>query len=433
MATVRSDVLEALRYTYAKPERVRYLANEERTTWNRLKRRKVNVGGRGQFILPIIVKNPGVWKGMTEAGTLATPLAPDTTEALFSLQEFNGAYDLSWKLIQDASKDEFAFERAVKFMDEGIKRRIFRLINADVIDNGKGRLGVLPAADDQTTVTVNALPLVEPGLVVDIMDLSDDDAKLADSVTVTAVNTVTREITVTGAPSGTAAGDYFVIEDTTDASLNGGVAQHMNGLLGIVSDSNPATVVGNYGSINRSTAGNEFWNSVVLSNSGTNRPFTEDLGIQACDAAREKGGGKIDGWTSNLNLMRRYHEILRAETHYALNRDPGTLSGGLGRDQGDGQKKSGDFKGESPYQLNGIDWYSDPYFAANTIVGTDSSTLFIGTGDNDLPAPISEVFDGIPFFKDATTATFSVVWYWQADVICDNPAANVKISDVAET
>lgn len=432
MATSRSDVIEGLRYTYAKPERLRYLANEETNTWNLFKRKKVNVGGRGQFILPIIVKNPGVWKGMTEGGTLATALAPDTTEGLYSLQEFNGAYDMSWKLIQDASKSEFAFERTVAFMDKGIKRRIFRLINADVIDNGKGRLGVLPAADNATTVTVNALPSVEPGLVIDIMDLSDDDAKILDSATVTAVNVVTREVTSSGAAAGSAAGDYYVIEDTTDASLNGGVAMHLNGLLGIIDDADPATVVGDYGSIDRGTAGNEFWESIVLDNSGTNRPFTEDLALQALDGAREKGGGQVDAWIANAAIWRRYHEMLRAETFYSLSKEPGPLQGGLGRPN-ESQKKDGDSTGENGYTLCGVRCYTDPYFAANTIVGVDRSTFMIGTGSNELPMPLSECFEGVPFFKDATTATFSVPFYWQAEVICDNPAANVKIEDVAES
>lgn len=428
MATSRADILEALKYTYG-VDRVLYLFNEEVVLWNIIGRQKKPVGGRGQFIMPITVQNPGSWKGAVEGGPIATALAPDTTEATFALTEFNGTYDITWKLIQDARNSKFAFQQAVKYMDEGMRRRIFRLINADLLDDGRGRLGIFPAADDATTVTLNSLPLVEKGMVVDVMDASNDDTKLADSVTVTAVNPYTREVTLSGAPAGTAAGDYIVIEDTTDDSLND--ALHLNGVLGVVDDANPAGVVGNFGNINRSTAGNEFWQSIVLSNSGTNRPLTEDLLLQALDAAREKGGGKINAWLSNLAIARRYHEILAADRFYAYSK-PGTIGGGIGRDEGS-QKMGSDNKGKTVYEFSGIPWHVDPYFHANTVLGLDTSSLFIGTGENEVPRPISEIFEDQPFFKDTSNMTFEVVWYWQADLISDNPAANVKIEDVAES
>lgn len=424
MATTTSNIIEALRYTYG-VDRVLYLMNNESVTWNRLGKVKKPIGGRGQFLMPITVQNAGVWKGIVEGGSLPSALQPDTTEASFSLQEFTGMYDVSWKLIQDARTSKFAFQQAIQYLDDGIKRRIAQMINADLIDNGKGRLGVLPAADNSSPISVNALPRVQVGQVVDIMAVSDDDTKRADSVTVTAVDPIARTISTSGNPSSTAAGDYFVIEDTCDASINN--ALHMNGLLSVISDSNPATVVGNYGNINRSTAGNEWWKSVVLSNSGTNRALTEDLLLQALDGAREKGQGMIDFWMSNLAIIRRYHEILRADTYVALS-SPSEIGGGIGR-----KKMDRNDNGKTPYQFSGVDWVVEPYFAANTIVGADSSHFFIGVGDNEVPRPISEVFDNIPFFRQTTSATFEVAWYWQGELISDNPAAGVQIQDVAES
>lgn len=431
MATQVSNVLEMLKYTYG-VDRVLYLANQESPTFNILARVKKPVGGRGQFLMPITVQNPGTFKGITEGGALPTALAPDTTEALFSLQEYAGIYDVTWKLIQDARTSKFAFQQAVAYLDEGFKRRFMRLLNADLIDNGKGRLGVLPAADNQTVITVNALPRVEVGMVIDIMDLSDDDTKLVDSRTVTDVNVATREITISGAAlAGSAGGDYFVIEDTTDLSLNGGVAMHTNGLIGIVDDANPAAIVGNYGSINRSTAGNGFWRSLVLDNAGTLRPLTEDLMLQALDGARERGGGIVDVWLSNLAIVRRYHEMLRAETHFAISSNPTSIGGGLGRkSMTDGGAEG---VGKTPYQFSGIDWHVDPYFEANTVVGLDTSHFFLGVGDNEVPRPISEIFDGVARFKDTANATFEVVWYYQVELISDHPASGVKIEDVAES
>ncbi len=426
MATTVSNVIEGLKYTYGS-DHILYLFNEEVVASKIFGRVKKPVAGRGQFIIPTMVKNPGTFKGITEGGTLPTALAPDTAEATFSLQEFVGIYDVTWKLIQDARSSKFAFQTAIQMLDQGLKRRLFRLLNADLIDDGRGRLAVLPAADNSSPITVNSLPLVEAGMVVDIMDDSDNDTKLADSVTVTGVDIPARTITTSGNPAGTAAGDYFVIEDSTDASLNGGVSMHTNGILGVIDSANPASIVGNFGNINRSTAGNEYWQAVELTNGGTNRPLTEDLLLQAMDTVREKGGGKLDCWLSNLNIIRRYHEILAADRYFALSK-PGTIAGGIGRPNYD---KSED--GRTPYQFSGVDWHAEPYFAANTLVGMDTSHFFLGVGENELPKPTSEIFENVPFFKTTASATFEVLWYYQCDLISDNPAAGCKISDVAES
>ncbi len=426
MATQVSNVLEALRYTYGS-NKVSYLFNQESVIYNLLSKVKKPVGGRGQFIMPIMVKNPGTFKGITEGGALPTALAPDTTEALFSLQEYVGIYDVTWKLLQDARNDKFAFQQAIALLDEGLKRRILRNLDTDYKDNGKGRLGVLSATDDDTVITVNALPRVELGMVVDVMDLSDDDTKIGDSRTVTAVDPVNRTITISGAAlSGTAAGDYFVIEDTCDDSLSDSL--HTHGLIDIIDDADPAGVVGDFGGIDRTAAGTEFWEAVVLSNGGTNRPLTEDLLLQAMDSAREKSGTMLDAWISNLNIVRRYHtDILAPERFFALSK-PGTLSGGIGRPNSEAAKD-----GKSVYSFSGIDWHVDPYFEANTIIGLDTSHFFIGVGENDTPRPISEVFDDVEFFKQTSNATFEVVWYFQTELLSDNPAAGVKIEDVAES
>jgi hypothetical protein len=201
---------------------------------------------------------------------------------------------------------------------------------------------------------------------------------------------------------------------------------HTNGLLGIVDDANPAAVVGNYGGINRSTAGNEYWKSTVLDNGGTNRPLTEDLLLQAQDAIRIKGGSKLDAWMSNMPIVRRYHELLSSERFFAFS-GPGTLSGGIGRKE----KDPGD-EGASVYDFSGIPWYVDPYFTNNVILGLDRSHFFVGVGDNETPRPVGEIFDNVPYFKNTNNATFEIPWYFQCELLSDNPAAGVKIEDVAE-
>lgn len=431
MATATSTIVNALRYTYG-VNKVQYMFNHESPTYKMLGKVKKPMGGRGQFIIPVVTKNAGAWKGITEGGALPTALAPATAEASFALHEFVGLYDMTWKLIQDSRTDKFAFQQALQFLDDGVRRRVLRNLNSDFVDDGRGRVAIASGANTAGTFPVAHLPRVDVGQVVDVMANSDDDTlRGAGNFTVTAVDTAARTITLSGTPTSTAAGDYAVIAATCDISVTT-TALHTNGLLGVISDANPTTsaVVGNYGTINRSTAGNEYWKAFVSSNSGTNRPLTEDILLTAMDGMREKGGGTVKAWISNLALIRRYHEMLASERYFALSK-PGILTGGIGRKNVDRSNDDSE-DGLTPYEFSGVPWYSDPYFNANTIVGLDTEHFFLGVGDNDAPRPISEIFDNIPFFRQTTSATFEVAWYFQCELLSDFPAAGVKVKDIAE-
>lgn len=438
-AIATTDVINGLRYTYGTDELV-YIASQEVPLWNVLQKTKKDVGGRGQFILPILKQNPGNFTGIAQGGAIPSSLSPATTEASYALQEFAGVYEVSWKLIQDARTSKFAFQQAIQMMDDGLRRRIFRLINAEVNGTGRGELGRLSAASNADPFTVAFLPRVEPGMVIDVKACSDDNTdRVTAGRTVTAVDALARTIKTGSALASTAANDYV----TTTGTVSSAICYHMNGMLGILDKVNPAkilasgnasTSVPNIGNIDRTTAGNEFWQSPVLSNSGTLRVLNEDLLLQAEDAVREKGGASLTHYFSNLAIGRRYHEQLRADTFVTLSK-PGSIAGGLGRDgMKGGEATSPDSDGGSGYNFGGTKWYFDPFFDSNTVIGFDRSHFFIGTGDNELPQPISEIFgEGTPFFSQTNNATWQVRWYWQGNTLTDNPAAGVKVLDIAES
>lgn len=424
MATTTTNIINSLKYVYG-ANKVQWLFNQESPTYNMLAKVKKGMGGRGQFIIPLFTKNAGAWKGIAEGGALPTALAPATTEALFALHEFTGMADTTWKLIQDSSSDKFAFQTVLQTLGDSLKRRILRMLNTDFIDDGRGRLAVWTVADDTSGFTSAFQPRLETGLSIDVMSNSDNDTARVQATTVTGYDPVAKTFTTSGNPSGTAAGDYAVIAGTCDISVTT-TSLHTNGLLGVINNANPAAVVGNYGGINRSTAGNEFWQSALLGNSGTNRPLTEDLLLQAQDAVRIKGGGKLNAWLSNMAIARRYHELLSGERYFALSR-PGVLSGGIGR-----QDKDPSDEGLSIYEFSGVPWYVDPYFTNNIMVGMDTSHFFLGVGDNDTPRPVGEIFDNVPYFRQTNNATFEIPWYFQCELLSDNPAAGVQVQDIAE-
>lgn len=429
-AVSTSDVIEALKYTYG-ADRVAYLASLEVVLWNILKRRQVNLGGRGQYLMPIRTKNTGIFRGITEGGTTPTtrPTA-DTQEASFALQEFYGAINVSWKLLQDADKDKFAFERALDFVDTAFRARMFRLMNADLLGYGRGELGILPAADNQATVTVRAMPLVDLGMVVDLMDDTDDNTKIINGEAVLAVDVITNEITQTSAAAGTAAGDYY----TAAGSVSSAGSLHMAGILAWISNADPKAVVGNLGGISRATTGNDFWKATLLSNSGTNRPLTEDLMLQGFDSVRKRGGKPVNHLMSNLNIVRRYHEILREDTFFALASAKGFDAGsGVGRDEG-GMKQGENSDGATIYRFSGVPWHVDPFFDANRLIGFNDEHFWIGHGENEVPQVLAEIWSGqIPYFTRTTTSSFDIEYYWQGELICDAPTASFQVSDLAES
>jgi HK97 family phage major capsid protein len=103
MATTTTNVINGLKYLYG-ANKVAFLFNQESPTYNMLSKVKKGLGGRGQFIIPLLTKNAGAWKGIAEGGALPTALAPATAEATFALHEFTGMVDTTWKLIQDSPR-----------------------------------------------------------------------------------------------------------------------------------------------------------------------------------------------------------------------------------------------------------------------------------------------------------------------------------------
>lgn len=437
-AVAVTDVVELFKYSYGVDKMI-YLGSVETVVYNLLKRKKKTVGGRGQWIISYQKQNAGHIVGMPEGATLTTKRAqPDTAEATFSLIEFQAVWDITWKMLRQAARGKDAFETAMNFMDKSIRRRVFRVINAQVCSfTGLGELAILPAADDQTTLTVNSLPFLDQGMYVDLIDATDNTTELASDRTVSAIDVQGRTVTISGgAPAGTAAGDYFVPSE----QISGGTSYSLHGLGAWISNVNPPSVVGNLGNINRSTTGNEFYHGNVLSNGGTLRAFTEDLLIDGENLMRERGGVQPDRYAANGNILKRYHGDLIQDRYYAYNKGPQAVGAGgekigFGREGYDLEGKE-DGTGKTQYTLSGKPFHCEPYFRANRILGWNDDHFFLGHDGIEVPTPLSEVFDDmVPYFQMASgpSSKFDVWHYWEAQLLSDNPQAGIQFQDIAES
>ena len=431
--TSTTNIIEALRYTESETQLMTSL-NEESVAWDLLGdsgNRFTRLEGRGMNIESIVTQYPERISGITEGGSIPSAIAPDTAEAVFSAQSVVGVWETSWTSIRRAKRSRAAFKNVVSLHQDGIKAAFSQDMSVELLGNGLGQLAILSAADDNAQITnLTGHPAIRKGMVLDCMDAGDDDTKHLDSSAVTAVDESVPNFTTAAATSGSAATDYFVREDTTDDSVND--ALHLNGLLGIVSNANPATVVGNYGGINRSTAGNEFWESPVLANSGTNRPLTTDLMMTAQRVRRKVGGKQTStargslAWFTNGEIEGRYVELFEAL------RFVDTGSGAFKGDAGPVHEHTA--KGRTAFSFSGIPIHSDVFLTANTMYLLDLKTFSIGYVDNKVPRPIDEIFDGqVSFFRDTSNASFEKVWLFDGDLICVKPRANVRIDDISES
>lgn len=431
-STTTSSVVEALRYT-ENAEQLMLALNEESVAWDLLGDsggRFVRLGGRGMNIESIVTQLPERISGITEGGSLPSAIAMDTAEAVFDAQPVVGVWETSWSLLMRAKRSRDAFKNAVALHQDTIRTAFTQEMSLELLDDGRGRLAILSAADNDTTQNnISGIPGVRKGMVLDNMD-TDDDTKHADSVSVSAVDVTVPNFTVSGAPSSTAISDYWCREDTTDDSVND--ALHLVGLLGVVSNADPPAVVGDYAGIDRGTAGNEFWEAVVLSNGGTNRSMTADLLLQAQHVRRQAGAGSARrdfnrmAYLTNQAVERRYVELFDAIR--VADVGAGAFSGDVG------PKDSVSAKGQSAFSFSGIPIHVDVFAPANTLFLLDLPTFAIGYVDSKVPRPIDEIFDGqVPFFRQTSSATFEKVWYYEAQLVCTKPRASAQIQDLAES
>ena len=131
----------------------------------------------------------------------------------------------------------------------------------------------------------------------------------------------------------------------------------------------------------------------------------------------------------NQPIFRRYYEILAEERFRPVSGMSGFSADGGPKGEA---KKAGD-TGKTAFTFSGIPIHVDVYSPANTIFLLDTKCFRVAHGENKVPRPVSDIYD-VPFFRDvANTASYEVAWYWQGELVCNNPAAQAKIEDVAES
>ncbi|NBV25385.1 MAG: phage major capsid protein [Proteobacteria bacterium] len=194
----------------------------------------------GNFVISIHrTRNNAAAIGRSEGSTLPTAGQQGYVRAIVPVKQLYSRINVSGKAIAATRSNKGAFLRALeaemKYVMTDTKRGLNRQLNGD----GTGALAYWTGADNTSPATVDdnlgngTTQLGVGSITCDLIDASDNSTKLGDSIAVTrgAVSTATTSVSWTGSVSGTADGDYLVLEDS--------LGNEMTGIQGVISDANP--------------------------------------------------------------------------------------------------------------------------------------------------------------------------------------------------
>lgn len=256
---------------------------------------------------------------------------------------------LAGQIFNASRTSKTAFERALTTETEGAMRDLKNHLAKMVFGDGSGALGRINQASGSVTAG-STIAIDEPGVIwlevgqrIQAFSAKSGGTQGFGGQTVTVASVDRRANTITLQETVTITNNDFLF-------LEGERGSQIMGLRGIV-DSNSAgtTYVTTLQGIDRSVAGNSFWNANVLDNplgiGGTNRPLTLDLIQDAFEQAEIVGGEVCDCIISSHRDRRRYLDLLQQDRRFTPDMK---LKGGF---------KTLEYYGGG----SGVDWYADRY------------------------------------------------------------------------
>ena len=230
----------------------------------------------GNFVVAIHrVRNNAAAIGKAEGATLPTAGQQGFVRAIVPVKQLYSRINVSGKAIAATKSNKGAFLKALesemKYVMTDTKRGINRQLNGD----GTGALAYWTSADDSTPEDVDdglgngTTQLPTGALTSDLIDASDNSTVLGNSIVVTrgAVSTASTSVSWTGTVSGSADGDYLVLEDT--------LGNEMTGLQAIISDANPILLTGGLHGLPVATYPD--WKAIVLGSDSSKQDLSFTL------------------------------------------------------------------------------------------------------------------------------------------------------------
>lgn len=336
--------------------------------------------------------NGGIGAG-TEDGNLPSSAGNNYAQFVLELKNLYGRVEISDKAIRASENSEGAFVNLLNAeMDGLIKASAFnfgRMLYGD----GSGILTTI-TEDGDNIITVDSVSNLIEGMVVDI--ISTSGVSIKDGLRIASINRTNKTVKFTTSISGTFKDNCLCVQGSYGKELTG---------LGAIFKSN-----GSLYDLNRE---NYSWMVPYMKNIATesaNTNISETVIQKAIDELDECANSKVDFIVCSAGVKRNYQSYMLS---YRTNIDVMNLEGG--------------FKAIS---YNGIPVISDRFAPANTM-------FLLNTSEFNLHQLCDwkwlEGEDGRVIRQTLGKPTYQATLVKYADIICNKPSGQAKISGIAES
>ena len=373
----------------------------------RIKQTTSDVWGKNIVKMAPYGVNGGIGAG-SETGALPTAGGNNYEKFTLELKNLYGKIDITDKAIRASMSSAGAFVNLLNAEMEGLIKASSFNMGRMLYGDGKGLLAKITdntaTASGVTTFTVDDVSALAEGMLVDV--LTNAGVAKSTAVKITNVNRGSKVVTV--AVTGFTASELKVTTSQTTQyyfAVQGSYGKELTG-LGAIFDTNISSLYG----LKRA---DNSWMNPYVKNCGTAEATAgiTDITMQSViDYLEENFGSSVDFIVCSSGVKRNYQSYLNT---YRSNIDVLDLAGG--------------FKALS---YNGIPVVSDRFAPKNTMymLNTDEFKLHQLCDWKWL-----EGEDGRVIKQNAGTPTYSATLVKYADLICDKPCGQAKISYISES
>lgn len=338
--------------------------------------------------------NGGVGAG-SEDGDL--PLAGGNTYAQFrlALKNLYGKIEISDKAIRASSSSAGAFVNLLNAEMEGLLRASSYNFGRMLYGDGSGKLATI-ASNTASQVVVDSVLNVMEGMMVDVVDDSGNVTEGYNAVRISSINRATKTITFQGKTSMTAnalQNKILVVQGSFNKEITG---------LGAIFKS-----TGSLYGLNRADYG---WMIPYMRELDGEKDITDIIMQMAIDELEQNADSKVDFIVCSAGVKRAYQEYL---SQYRHNVEVMDLAGGY-----------------KAISYNGIPLVSDRFVENGTM-------YLLNTKEFNLHQLCDwkwlEGEDGRVIRQNQNKPTYSATLVKYADIICDKPSGQAKISNILES
>ena len=365
-----------------------------------------NLQGK-DIIVPVHTgRNAGIG-ARAEGGTLPTGRNQTHVQITVPLKYLYGRVDLTGQSMLLARKDISAFMDAKTNEMEGIVTDVTRDFNRQLHSDGTGIIaqangagvGTATLVLDNQKVGATVAQYLQ-GAYIDIITSGGSTEVSGIQVLAVVSNTATAA-TVTLASTQTWSDDSYVY-------ITGNRNNEVVGMLGAVDDGG---ILATYMGVNRTTAGNQYWQSSDFNNTGTPRNATEALFDQGFQACIQNGQTPTHAGTA-FSPFKTLGAALVAQKRF-INLEDSNL-----------RDLPGGYMG---FSVNGIKVFAD--------VDCQKSNLYIFNADNfTLYQPAGAEFidfgSGTPWFQTANQDAATAALRWYVALFCNRPNVQAVVRDL---